>query len=108
MKSLKTIDALIGDELLEISLHPHHVHFTFEKSVLQLGAAFEVSTQGSTTKFYPGERGGDLRVLWSLVGRVIKAVLWEKMVSIIFTDDSTISIGPTKDRVRGTIWDATI
>jgi hypothetical protein len=79
------------------------VHFIFEKSVLQLGVAFEVSTQGLTTKFDPEERGGDLRVLWSLVGRVIKAVLWEKTVSIIFTDDSAISIGPTKDRLRGTI-----
>jgi len=40
--------------------------------------------------------------LWSLVGKVVKAVIWDEKVSIIFADDEVISIGPCKG-IRGTI-----
>ena len=103
MTSREFEDPLVGNELIEVSFQPHHVHFTFAEAVLQLGVPFKVSTSRiSVTEVDPEARSGDLHVLWSLVGKVVKAVIWDEKVSIIFADDEVISIGPCKG-IRGTI-----
>ena len=97
-------DPLIGDEVLEIRLHPYHVHFVFVGSILQLGAPFEVGSQGfSTTVIDPEKNKGDLAVLWSLVGKVVSTVNWNETLTITFTDNTVISIDPNNGQLRGTI-----
>jgi hypothetical protein len=54
MTNQKNSDPLVGDELIEISLHPYHMYFTFIESEVQLGAPFTIYTEGgSSTKFDP-------------------------------------------------------
>jgi hypothetical protein len=98
------IDPLVGDELIEISLHPYHVYFTFSESELQLGAAFAIVAEGSpSSKFDPKEGSGDLSKLWSLVGKSVTAVIWEETICIVFTGGEVISIFPSEGRPRGLI-----
>jgi hypothetical protein len=104
MTNQKDADPLVGDELVEISLHPYHLYLTFLESELQLGAPFMISVKGApSTEFDPKEGTGDLRILWSLIGKRVKAVIWEEAVSIVLADDEVISIGPSQGRPRGVI-----
>ncbi len=104
MTNRKSTDPLVGDELIEVSLQPHHVNLIFSESMMQLGVPFEISMRGMSAKeIDPERRSGELTVLWSLVGKIVKAVIWEEKVSIIFIDGEVLSIGSSRGGPRGTI-----
>src|SRR5262245_60089865 len=89
---------------MEVSLHPHHVHFTCSEAVLQLGASFEVLTAPAPAiTIDPEHKCGDLSALWLLVGKVVEVVTWEETINIVLTDNAVISIRPSEGRFRGTI-----
>jgi hypothetical protein len=97
-------DPLVGDELLEITLEAHYVRFTFMKSVLQIGAPFVVSfSEESATRIDPKMKSGDLTSVWLLIGKVVKTVVWNETVTIVFDGKVKICIGPSPGRIRGTI-----
>jgi hypothetical protein len=104
MTKITDVDPLVGDELLEVSLHPFHVYFTFVKSKLQLGARFKILVPGSPPiLFDPIDGTGDLRILWVLIGKLIKTVLWEEEINLVFASGETISIESNEGRPRGCI-----
>jgi hypothetical protein len=99
-------DPLVGDELLEIALEAYHVCFTFTNSVLQIGAPFAVLVQGkSMARIDPSSKSGDFASLWPLIGKRVKAVVWNDTVRILLNgeEEEEIAIGASKGKFRGTI-----
>jgi hypothetical protein len=54
-----------------------------------------------SAEFRPGERKGDLVVLWSLIGQTVKDATWDE-VTIRFENGSEIRI-PAAKGIRGSI-----
>jgi hypothetical protein len=104
MAERETVDPLVGDELIEISLEAHHVRFTFANSVLQIGADFEVLAPGQANiTVEPGTKRGDLAILWNLIGKIVTGVAWDETIRVVFNDQREIVIGPCEGRFRGMI-----
>jgi hypothetical protein len=104
MTERRTSDPLVSDELIEIALEAHHIRFKFANSVLQIGAPFSVFVEGkSITDIDPNLKSGDLASLWTLIGRVVRSVVWNDTIRIVFDGGLEIGIGPRLGRLRGSI-----
>lgn len=94
----------ISEELIRIQIEAYDIHFVFIDTVLQIGANFSVVGQGlGSSEFKPGERKGDLVVLWSLIGQTVKDATWDDEVTILFENGSRIRIPMAEGIIRGSI-----
>jgi len=97
-------DPLIGDELIRVQLEAAQIHFVFQHTVLQLGAAFVLQKDGNhLTTIDPSSRSGDLAHLWPRIGDRVLDVIWSEALCVVFSSRVEVVVPPTPGLLRGTI-----